>query len=105
MQLLQCRSACGGAENAEAQSSPTLSGNRIAVIKFAAASFKIPLQKYNAGGRTASERISNEPSPHGETARYGAGGRTRTGTTQASEDFKSAVSTIPPHRLIFAFID
>lgn len=31
---------------------------------------------------------------------FGAGGRTRTGTTQASEDFKSAVSTIPPHRQI-----
>ena len=30
----------------------------------------------------------------------GAGGRTRTGTTQASEDFKSAVSTIPPHRQV-----
>ena len=35
---------------------------------------------------------------------FGAGGRTRTGTTQASEDFKSAVSTIPPHRHIKAFL-
>ena len=39
-----------------------------------------------------------------DLSRFGAGDRTRTGTLLSAGDFKSPVSTIPPHRRILARI-
>ena len=55
-------------------------------------------------GRVKRSPIPKSAAPARGAADFGAGDRTRTGTLLPTRDFKSLVSTIPPHRRINTII-